>query len=494
MLQWGKGVQADVQNAAQASLGQAGSVVVDTKKATQYNDKVMAVRATEFKSDSVAALIRSGQNDLGELRRSIDDLGDPLLREVKGPLPSERITKKAQEMGVVPPGTPAIQDSVTLHKIAHELVQLQIHKIEGLREQQQVLNNRLSMLRTEIRNLLDDPLPLSMNQLTWYAKRADSSYMRLMELGDRYMSLQGIARNNCLTAKRIIDEASRVVQMNGDLRDPNAVLRQARKDLDAFNDQYALFLGERPQGPDEKRWTNAAEPLRKAMERIAQDLERTNYAKLIDEGRMIQMAVTDINTFVAVSNPVVATGDMVIFTYSITPRNKNGGPCEKEVTNNYPISVKGGWKFDFGTGLSGVFGVADDSYRLAPDPANPDRSIIEQNKWEPTIRPGLLATGILSPRWCKHTKPSLLTGLSIDMTDFSSGTIVLGPGISFGKEHIIGLHVGVAFTTAATLKRGLELGRSYETDTLDIAALTEDRFKQGWFVSLSYVISKQGKE
>jgi hypothetical protein len=88
----------------------------------------------------------------------------------------------------------------------------------------------------------------------------------------------------------------------------------------------------------------------------------------------------------------------------------------------------------------------------------------------------------------------LLTGLSIDMTDFSSGTIVLGPGISFGKEHIIGLHVGVAFTTAATLKRGLELGRSYETDTLDIAALTEDRFKQGWFVSLSYVISKQGKE
>ena len=88
----------------------------------------------------------------------------------------------------------------------------------------------------------------------------------------------------------------------------------------------------------------------------------------------------------------------------------------------------------------------------------------------------------------------VLTGLSIDMTDFSSGTIVLGPGISFGKEHIIGLHVGVAFTTAATLKRGLELGRSYETDTLDIAALTEDRFKQGWFVSLSYVISKQGKE
>ena len=55
------------------------------------------------------------------------------------------------------------------------------------------------------------------------------------------------------------------------------------------------------------------------------------------------------------------------------------------------------------------------------------------------------------------------------------------------------LHGGISFQRADVLKSGLVEGRSYAADAIDASDLVEKQFTSGWFVGLSYIITKQEK-
>ena len=86
-----------------------------------------------------------------------------------------------------------------------------------------------------------------------------------------------------------------------------------------------------------------------------------------------------------------------------------------------------------------------------------------------------------------------MAGLALDMTELSTGSFFLGTGLLFGRQELFSLHGGISFQRADVLKSGLVEGRSYGADAIDASDLVEKQFTSGWFVGLSYIITKQDK-
>ena len=365
--------------------------------------------------------------------------------------------------------------------------------------QEQLANTRVESARTaiELAKLANNPLPDLLLPVQVAAKDVSARYADLMLLGDYYKALEGITRNSCLRPAAIMDQVRALEASYPLAANPHGVLRQVNDALAAYDIAYASYIRQWKEVADDSehdRAANVATPIVQAVDRIRKDLKDFDYSARITTSEQVRQAAVQASTYEEISQAVQAKGDIVEFSYEIEPRYTDAGPCAlKTIKGTHAVHVKGGWKIDWGTGITGTFGIKDESFRLDPDPDVQGSSILVANEQDARFRPGLAATMHLSPRSCRQFKPQLMAGLALDMTELSTGSFFLGTGLLFGRQELFSLHGGISFQRADVLKSGLVEGRSYAADAIDASDLVEKQFTSGWFVGLSYIITKQEK-
>ena len=192
--------------------------------------------------------------------------------------------------------------------------------------------------------------------------------------------------------------------------------------------------------------------------------------------------------------PVQAERDYIQYTLSITPRN---GELSTAATTEGPLTYKqqiyGGFRFSFSTGFAAAFGVTNRRYRLeATGFYDNDSAFIRQ---DPTsnFTPMLsfnVHTAYQTGQWYRI---GMMFGLAYRInaeTTLADASFLLGLtfhiGAVFAGDDEIMLGIGGIYAPVQQLRGQYSPDQLVRHHTDIVSKLLEPRYKDGWFLSLSY--------
>jgi hypothetical protein len=356
------------------------------------------------------------------------------------------------------------------------------------------LDAEIAQLETQLKQLQADPYKDAYQVLQDQAALVYAGWKDLNALGARFKVLETTMKDPCLSVEelrtRIADCGKSFMNdcFNGEELDLSTALQQ-------FDRAYEHFLLEPEVSKrleDDEEEKKRVTGLKDAVGAVKAEFIKNDYAAIIAEYHVLFNSMRSGSAYTIHSLPVQAEEDYIEFEVKVEAKEGLSGACTPTAgTFIYKQYICGGVKVDFGTGPVALFGVQDESYRLETDPDNADNSFVTENSDRQDVQPALMATIHISPRTACRIKPDLMLGAGLDMTKFENITLVLGGGVMFGRDPWVAIHAGPVVKPVQVLKGNLDLDRSFTTSTLDATALTESKYKVGWFVGISFLFPKK---
>lgn len=220
--------------------------------------------------------------------------------------------------------------------------------------------------------------------------------------------------------------------------------------------------------------------------------------KKLNNVELIDHVLKQDNAFEVVSNPIQPLEDYIEFKVKITP-NKDLGTSiiKQQVAKDFTYTeyVRQGVRWDFSVGTVFDFGIKNQEYEvkegLSTDPTPKTiYNIVENNtsQYTPTIA-GLLHTSFRSNSMFAF---GFSLGASIDLTSLNLNSFFPGISLLIGKKEKTIFTVGPAFKKVNQIKSIYDTNTIYDT-SIQVADITSEQFKIGWFVGISYNLTSKQK-
>lgn len=233
--------------------------------------------------------------------------------------------------------------------------------------------------------------------------------------------------------------------------------------------------------------------------KLLDDKIKNDYQQKIDKGVQLYQTIQNEN-FEIVSEPQLIDDESDYLDLTLNINNTDG----KTLKTIAPIRIyqSGGLKIDFSTGIAfGLGGAKDRSYSLQ----QPDTSslIIHQNKNYNQFFPSVAAFIHIYGRDYYHSVlPALSFGISTNPAGLEQTSFYAGGSLMFRNSLLkrIILSSGLAAANVNYLKNTYQTDQTYTKSNFrnytNLQALKDEdfverKFRAGWFVSVSYNLSKK---
>lgn len=356
------------------------------------------------------------------------------------------------------------------------------------------VNAQIDDLNDQLKQLQADPFTDEFIKLQDHATEVYNAWQDLILLGDKFNVLEKTMKDPCLSVaelnQRIAKCGKEFMQecFNGEEIKLAAALGSFQRRYEAFLLVPSVSKHLNENAEERSRVTG----LKDAVNAVRKEFNKHDYKAIIASYHALYNSMLSEGAYVIQSLPVQAEEDFIEFEVQVEAKQGLSGACEPRTgTFTYKMYICGGVKVDFGTGPVALFGVQDESYRLQTDPNNANNSFVVANNNRQDLQPALMATVHISKRTKHLIKPDMMLGGAIDMTEFENVTLLAGAGIMLGRDPWVSIHTGPVVKPVQVLKGELDFDSSYVTADLDENALTEQRYKVGWFVGVSFLFPKR---
>lgn len=230
--------------------------------------------------------------------------------------------------------------------------------------------------------------------------------------------------------------------------------------------------------------------------RMYEKINLTETQKKLNLMPMIIKSLKNSNTFEWMSSPIQPIGDVVSFDVDIKAKNKTGEKVIDEVKDRHQEFTRGGTRIDFGLGLAASYFKNTPVYELQVKQVNNLSQITIQQKNNELIVPSLVGLATMSLRSSTYTCIGGSAGLGIDVVNgkIQLSNFFVGPSVTFGRYERLTLTAGASFRNVQQLKSGYEIGSTVTETSDDIENYLTDKYKVGFFASLTFVLTKGVKE
>lgn len=384
----------------------------------------------------------------------------------------------------------ALPDSV---KPTEKVTELE-HKIKQL---EQEIAQQQNTIR-ELNDILDDEYTIVVAELYREALTVGNTFTQLEESKTLKNRLTKVAMTDGLSYLEARANADELFSEYSFSADPKKLLTSFEKACKKFKSSYELFLSNpvvlKKFKGDEAKVKASVSSLLAEVEALKTAVGKTEYDKIFEAISTLFGELRNRNNFFAVSDPVQAEKDILIFDVKITPRKDIPALSPLE-TRNFPVKVKiyHGVKIDFSTGVFITSGLYNREYHLAPLAPGSTQTTIRQGKNNSSVQPSLGALMHVSHRTTNPIKPGLSFGLGLTSTDIASATLFIGGGLILGNKERFIISSGLAAGKVDYLKSKYDLSTTYETADLD-DELTVKVTKLSWFLSFTYNLTNKEKE
>lgn len=235
------------------------------------------------------------------------------------------------------------------------------------------------------------------------------------------------------------------------------------------------------------------------MDRAKNMFEKINLADVQKKLNLMPIIIRSLDnpdTFEWKSSPVQPIGDVVTFSVDIQAKNKTENKILNERKFRHQEFTYGGTRIDFGLGLAASYFSKTSVYELQVEKIDNLSKITIQQKNDQLIVPSLIGLATMSYRSSQYICYGASAGLGIDVINgkIQLNNFYAGPSITFGRYERLTFTTGASLRNVQQLKSGYEIGSSVTETADDIENYLTDKYKIGFFASLTFVLTKGMKE
>lgn len=218
--------------------------------------------------------------------------------------------------------------------------------------------------------------------------------------------------------------------------------------------------------------------------------ELIDFEKLSNQVKRIINLLEKEETYEYISSPVQPKNDLATFEVEITAKNK-----DVEVNNSRKFKhtefVRRGTRIDFSMGLAGSYFSNAKVYEIYTEEGKNKVGLKSDNLTVPSI----IAMMSMTSRSSKYLAIGGSAGLGIDINNgkIQIGNFFIGPTLILGKYDRLMFTPGVALRNVGQLKNGINVDTILD-QTNDISAVLTDNYKLGFFVALTYNLTKNVRD
>jgi len=219
--------------------------------------------------------------------------------------------------------------------------------------------------------------------------------------------------------------------------------------------------------------------------------ELIDFEKLSNQVKRIINLLEKEETYEYISSPVQPKNDLATFEVEITAKNK-----DVEVNNSRKFKhsefVRRGTRIDFSMGLAGSYFSNAKVYEIYTVNGQNKVGLKSENLTVPSI----IAMISMTSRSSKYIAIGGSAGLGIDINNgkIQIGNFFIGPTLILGKYDRLMFTPGVALRNVGKLKNGFKLDDTILDQTSDINSVLTDNYKLGFFVALTYNLTKNVRD
>lgn len=219
--------------------------------------------------------------------------------------------------------------------------------------------------------------------------------------------------------------------------------------------------------------------------------ELIDFEKLSNQVKRIINLLEKEETYEYISSPVQPKNDLATFEVEITAKNK-----DVEVNNSRKFKhsefVRRGTRIDFSMGLAGSYYSNAKVYEIYTVNGQNKVGLKSENLTVPSI----IAMMSMTSRSSKYLAIGGSAGLGIDINNgkIQIGNFFIGPTLILGKYDRLMFTPGVALRNVGKLKNGFKLDDTILEQTSDINSVLTDNYKLGFFVALTYNLTKNVRD
>lgn len=366
-----------------------------------------------------------------------------------------------------------------------DLLNLELDKQNAEIERLKKINNdeyssELIKLNTEIKNLHKEFESLE------DAKVLKNSLISITTTDDLTLN-KAIEATDILAAKYPY-----VLESINILLDFDRAYRQFKGSYDSFSGSTIVA---KKFDDDDCKMKDGLRPILEEAESLKSSVSKTDYQEIIRESQALYKALRNQNSYRAVSDPIQASKDEIVFDIKIEPKKdiKNLTSLEKR-DFKYVVPIAGGVKIDFSTGVFYTRNLYNRSYYLTPSTSDSTMSTINESRNNSFGQVSLGALMHVSPRSTSIFKPSFSFGLGFSSTDITDANFFVGASCIIGSRERFIITAGYSAAPVDYLKGRYDVDQEYRTADLDESELTEKTLKGGGFLSFTYNLTNKPKE
>lgn len=306
-------------------------------------------------------------------------------------------------------------------------------------------------------------------------------------------SLITISQSNTINSTIAADEIQELEKQSLSTKNLLSLKAQFDEAVNEFNYQHQIYLSndkvQKKFKKDSEKIIKSVKNLKNEVDRIDALAKKTDYAKIAEDISVIKSELLNVNSYIAISNPIQATEDDVKFEVKITPKSTINSNLHTTTTNfTTHIPVKGGVKIDFSTGFitTGLLHNRSYSSTIASDSSS---FTISQDKNRNVANFNVGAFMHVYKSNATNSQLAATFGFGLNSKTLDDVDFYLGGSAIFGRKNRFVVTAGAALSHVNYLK-----GSFNKDETIDIARhtdeLTERAIRLGAFVAFSYNLSK----
>jgi hypothetical protein len=230
-----------------------------------------------------------------------------------------------------------------------------------------------------------------------------------------------------------------------------------------------------------------------AVDELTQAINTKDLSSKLRRAKAINSVLKNNKAYEMSSSPIQPLEDYVTFEIEIKNRDDQSQyEYNDERKFTYMEYTQGGVRFDFSTGVVFDFGNQPTTYQLTDADVNNNKQIIgtSKNDFTPTLA-GMFHTSFRrNGMWAF----GLTLGASLNIETFQLNSLFPGISLLIGKKQKFVFTTGPAFKQVETLKSNYETDTPYNEANLPSSSdLTSKQFKIGYFVGITYNLTKEQK-
>jgi hypothetical protein len=219
--------------------------------------------------------------------------------------------------------------------------------------------------------------------------------------------------------------------------------------------------------------------------------ELIDFEKLSNQVKRIINLLEKEETYEYISKPVQPKNDLATFEVEITAKNKDV-EVDNSRTFKHSEFVRRGTRIDFSMGLAGSYFSNAKVYEIYTKDGQNKVGLKSENLTVPSI----IAMISMTSRSSKYLAIGGSAGLGIDINNgkIQIGNFFIGPTLVLGKYDRLMFTLGVALRNVGQLKNGITIDDTVLGQANDISAVITDNYKLGFFVALTYNLTKNVRD